>query len=701
MLYNFYKKSFLAVMILSWTSAASQAVPAGLTLPPILSDHMVLQRSDSTKIWGEARPGAEVTVTLNSTQARGATDQTGRWCVALNLKSLPEGPFDMVVKADQQVLTVKDVVLGDVWLCSGQSNMDFSLDRIVDAQKEIAVSANNRLRTFHLDFRATASPREAYKGEWKVCGPQSAGGFTAVGYYFGQRLTKAVDRPVGLVHTSWGGTPVEAWISAKGFENNVGLKEMKTQMSGDVESFPEQQAAYARSIREWEKKAGVDYTPPADLANWVGTDVDLSRWRTVKLPNDKTPDETERFQAVWYRKAVMIPPKMTDQTLILNIGNLHQFDSVYWNGVSIGNHSPDNYPGAVTAPGRDAWRRYEISESLVKDGRNDLAIRLYALNGTPYITNRFFLIQTKSGTDKVYLEGVWRSIIEEPTRKLSQQALASIPAPLLATFPPQFIPSYLFNGMIAPLINYRITGYLWYQGEQNVGQAEQYRAWFPLLIKDWRQQWGIGELPFYFCQLPNFKRKTSTAGSKPEWAELRSAQTAALALPNTGMAVTIDVGEAEDIHPREKRIVGERLAALALAKTYGMAMPHAGPELISKTVETNHVRLRFSTGGGRLAAKPVPKDYVLKSIPFETAPLERTSPESELEGFEVAGPDQKWVWANARIDGDSVLVEAPSVSAPTALRYAWADNPSGNLYNEAGYPAAPFSITLAVKNGSR
>jgi sialate O-acetylesterase len=323
-------------------------------------------------------------------------------------------------------------------------------------------------------------------------------------------------------------------------------------------------------------------------------------------------------------------------------------------------------------------RHYLIPPALLKEGVNQLAVRLFAPAEPPG-----FSWFPSLGTTKIL--GGWMAMAEYALPPLDPAAKKAVP-PLTGQ---HVLPGRLFNGMVHPILPYAIRGVLWYQGESNTGNASLYRTSFPLLIKDWRQHWQQGDFPFYFCQLANYRAKTNQPGESV-WAELREAQAKTRSVPNTGMAVLIDTGESEDIHPQSKQIAGERLAKIALAKTYGREVVPSGPSYASMKIEGSAIRLIFDHLGGGLVAKEVPATYDVMRKAGKTAPLVRNSPHSQLEGFAICGADKRWVWAEAKIDGDTVLVSSKQVPSPIAVRYGWADNPTCNLYNAAGLPASPF-----------
>lgn len=661
--------------------------PAAVTLPPVFSDGMVLQQSEKTPVWGTANPGENVFVEIGQVQGKAQADASGHWMARLNLKDIGYGPFEMSVSGENR-LTVKDILIGDVWFCSGQSNMDFKLDRILNPKQEIEASTDPWLREFRIGWKASPTPLDAYTGRWIQASPATSAQFSAVAYFFGKNLRGKLERPIGFLHSSWGGTMVEAWISQIGAAKNPTLAAHSKELNAEAGTFPTRRAEYAKAVRAWEEQHGIKLgkTTPEEIQRNASLEADLSAWQELKIVGNQANKLSDPLEVLWLRRTIDLPAGMAGKKVSLLINNIHQFADIYWNGRRIGTINPATYTGFESSSLQDARHYFSIPEGDIQPTGNTLAIRLYSLNGQSIIGPGHFCLESPS--ERFYLDGNWQSL-RQPAPENAQDLVATVPAPVAAPTQPHNIASNLYNGMVHPLVPYGITGFLWYQGEANVGRAAEYRVDFPLLITDWREQWKDPALPFYFCQLPNFGAKTSAPG-KSAWAELRDAQDAALALPQTGRVVIIDVGEAEDIHPRDKKTVGDRLAALALAKTYGSKDTFAGPEFQSAHFEGSKVTVKFSSEGDSLEATDLPAEHVLQSLPLRKAALKPNSPESQLQGFEVAGADGHWAFANARIEGSEVIVESASVPQPVAVRYAWADNPTINLINKAGYPAAPF-----------
>ncbi len=649
---------------------------ADVKLPAIFSDHMVLKKSDHVPVWGKADPGEVVRVTLGGQSASATADPNGKWKTTLNLKDSPPGPFEMVVEGKTKRI-LSDVVVGEVWLASGQSNMEWILKNTSNAEKEIAESTNPLLRQFRVKSVTSATPVEDAEGTWVLATPETTPDFSAVGYFFGKKLQKELNVPVGIIKSAWGGTPSEAWTSPESLDSVPDLKAARERLWSATETYPAKKQAFIEAFSAWIKENRREDQPVADPTVFAGLEVSTEGWVPVSLPGPVAAPGLPKAGAIWLRKEVNLPGKPADSlSLVLPIDG---YDSVYWNGKLLQQttYHDARGPGYIRQYGK-----YQIPPTELREGKNVLAIRIYDPTGTAK-----FPREPRAGSQS--LSGEWLAKAEYAFHDLDPKALAS--APQLPANPPrpQDVPSFLFHGMIHPILPFAITGAIWYQGESNAGRAFQYRTAFPLLITDWRKQWNQGDFPFYFCQLANFMPKKPEPGESG-WAELREAQSLALKLPKTGQAVLIDLGESADIHPRNKKDVGERLAAIALAQDYGKSLPFSGPVYDSLKIDKNKAILTFKPSESALVAKPLPPTYDVKSVTKESAPLLRNSPSSPLEGFAICGEDKKWFWADASIEGNTVVVTSDKVPSPVAVRYAWSDNPTGNLYNAAGFPAAPF-----------
>jgi sialate O-acetylesterase len=617
---------------------------------------MVLQRDLAIPIWGTAGPGEAVTVTLADRQARATADPQGAWKVSLG--PFPAGgPHELTV-SNGRTITVRDVLVGDVYLCSGQSNMEWTVGASRDAAAEMARANYPGLRHFAVPKAVQARPLgDLAGGEWQECRPQTVGSWTAVGYYFGRELHEALKIPIGLIHSSWGGTVCEAWTSAEALRTMPDFKAAVESIEATVDQLPRLEKEYARKVAAWEKALqemdagrGKEGKP-----GWEDPATDVSAWKQMELPtiweNAGLPD----FDGiVWFRKDVIIPVTWTGKELTLSLGPIDDMDVTFWNGRRV---------GAIETAGQ--WqtpRVYKIPGEVVQPGKNALVVKVTDTGGAGGIYGKPEQMKLQGPGPAIALAGPWSYSIGLDFSKVPPKP----PPPAFSAGNPNS-PTALFNGMIAPLIPYGLKGAIWYQGESNVGRARQYQTLFPTMIRDWRSRWGVGEFPFLFVQLANFMKPRDEPGESA-WAELQEAQLRSLSVPHTGMAVICDIGDAADIHPRNKQDVGRRLAQWALATTYGRPIVPSGPLYRSMSVEGGRVRIRFGNVGGGLVAKG-----------------------GDLRHFAISGQDKKWVWAEAKIDGDTVVVFSEKVPQPAAVRYAWADNPEGcNLYNREGLPASPF-----------
>lgn len=669
-----------ALRIACLAGLSSSAAFANVQLPAIISDHMILQKSAKTPIWGKADPGEDVTVTLAKYTGKAKADADGKWRINLDLKDATQGPFELVIQGKDKV-TIADVLVGEVWVASGQSNMEFTLKGAMGAEQEIPVSANPQLRQYLVakDFKPV--PVDNTKGQWTIADPKTSAGFTAVGYYFGKKLQNDLKVPVGIVHASWGGTPCEAWMSSEGFDRNPDLKAGRDRAYKQIADFPGQAKRFIGEFSEWLKATAREDRPTADVQAFAGEAVATDGWAPAKLPG-----VVKSTGATWLRKEVEVPENAAKRPLALAPGPIDETNNIaiYWNGKLVKELTYKDF-GVGRPRGRNVQPHQvptvAVPADLVKAGKNILAIR--AFSPVAPVT---FAAPIKAGLQTLNNDWVAKTEFEIPALTPTEGTPPKIPAAPDALWNTA---SYLFNAMIQPILPYGIHGVIWYQGESNVMRAFQYRTAFPLMIEDWRQHWGQGDFPFYFCQLANFTGKP-TVPTPSNWAELREAQNQTLKLPKTGQAVLIDLGDSKNIHPTDKKNVGERLALIALANDYGKQVTFSGPVFESQKIEGGKIRLKFTHADGGLVAKPVPATYSEDSAKAITAPLVRNSPNSELEGFAVCGVDQKWVWADAKIDNGTVVVGADAVSNPVAVRYGWAHNPTCNLYNGAGLPASPF-----------
>lgn len=612
----------------------------GPFLSPVFTDHMVLQRDRKDPVWGWTKPGAKVTLSIAGHSLETIAGADGKWQVLL--PEMPAGgPHVMTVNGPESV-TLNDILVGDVWICSGQSNMEWSVAASQDAQAEIAAANHPQIRSITLPHVTAVQPQTTFSSSgWEVCSPQTAGRFTAVGYYFGRKLHEELKVPVGLIHTSWGGTIAEAWVSREGLvplgDFDAALAALDAQAKGNGAS--QQEEWFARH------DAGTK-------EGWSAEAFDDATWTRIEQPmqwTGSTVAELANFDGVvWFRRPLELPPGIEGKEAVLQLGAIDDEDTVWLNGRKIGEGE-----GWLNA------RTYKVPAGVLKAGKNVLALRVLDHDGGGGMTGPADQMKLAFDTGFLALHGPWRY-------KIGTGLANKPPFPRRAGGNPN-VPTVLYNAMVSPLLPCGMKGAIWYQGESNAARAQQYRKLLPALIGDWRKRFGQGDFPFYIVQLANFMPKQAEPGPS-EWAELREAQAmTGRNVPNSGIAVTIDIGDAADIHPRNKQDVGKRLALQALAKTYGKDLVAAGPEFKSAKVEGGAIRLGFDSVGGGLVAK-----------------------DGALKGFAIAGEDKKFVRAEAKIDGETVLVSSPQVAKPVAVRYGWENNPDATLFNQEGLPAGPF-----------
>jgi sialate O-acetylesterase len=649
-------------------------VCADVRLPSIISEHMVLEQAAAVPLWGRADANEDVTVTLGASTARTRAGSDGKWMVRLDLRDSGAGPFQLIVKGKNEI-TIPDVVVGEVWLASGQSNMELPLRVTADADAEIAKSANPFLRQFLVKKAGARQPADECQGRWSVAAPDASGEFTAVGYYFGKELQQALKRPVGIIHSSHGGTYIEPWTPADCFDRIASFKVSADAMRKSADEYPVKRAKFAADFAAWLKQHALEDEPRPNVAPFADEHAPTGEWATVNLPGKISPAGFPSSGVFWLRRDIEVPALVARQGFKVMIGPLAGYWQVFWNGRKV-----DEMPYA-RMPGKGFGCYFAVPVEHIRSGKNTLAIRIYSP------TSPLAVPGGALWAGPIDLGGKWFTKVERSFPELAPEVMQS--APQLDYQPPEMLPANLYNAMIHPLVPYSLAGVLWYQGESNTKRAFEYRTTFTTLINGWREKWARDDLPFYFCQVCNNLAKLPRPGESA-WAELRESQSRALALPHTAQAVTIDLGEAGDLHFRNKKTLGHRLFLIAQSEHYGQRVACSGPVYDSMRIEDGRARIQFRHGDGGLVAAKLPATYPIKTLTGETAPLLRNSPHSELEGFAICGEDRKWVWANAKIEGESVLVWSDRIPHPVAVRYAWADNPTCNLENGAGLPATPF-----------
>jgi sialate O-acetylesterase len=624
---------------------------AQLRLPTLVADHMVLQRDVKIPVWGWAAPGEHIKVTFKNKTYHAVANQSGKWALTL-APSVAAGPFELIVKGANQQIVIKDVLVGDVWICSGQSNMVFDFNngraRALYA-RDIATSANDQIRQILVPRNTSPVPLEQFKkAEWKSAGPEILNAFSAAAYFFARELYEKNKVAIGLINTSWGGTKAEAWLSEEGikafpqFENEVKLLKDTAQVGRNIRQ-------HQLMVSDWHlKNKTADKGYAGNQANWAGIDYNDKPWKSTQLPVmfDKI-GLNNTFGVIWFRREIDIPEKLSGKDAILKLGSVDDEDESFVNGERVGGYA-----------NREKAREHQVPGRLIKGGKNTIAVRVINWNGPGGFAGDMPMM-LDFGTGKVPIQGEWKYEIGRKTNQLP------------GNYNVQDLSTSIYNGMIAPLFPYAIKGVIWYQGESNGTRGREYRDLFPAMIADWRLKWKQGDFPFIFQQLVNFKPAVQQP-AESEWAELREAQLMTTTRsPNTAMAVGIDIGEADDIHPVNKLDVGKRLALAARKLAYGETnLIASGPTYQSSKTAGNAMILTFSNTGSGLAAKDG----------------------QALRYFTIAGADQKFYWAKAVIKNNkTIVVSSIDVPFPLAVRYAWADNPEGcNLINKNGLPASPF-----------
>jgi sialate O-acetylesterase len=620
---------------------------AQVRLPLLISDGMVLQRDVPLKIWGWASPNENITISFNGGEYKCTSDENGNWQTVIP-EQQAGGPYSLTVTASNRI-TVNDILIGDVWLCSGQSNMELQISRVTDMFADDIRKINNP----YIRHFKTPTHRYSYEkpekdlpgGAWKAATPENIMDFSALAYFFAENLYNKYQIPVGLFNSSVGGSPAEAWISietARRYPEYIESVEKLIERSRQGNAAGAFDENFRRMMEAMPKDAG--------LGKWHKADVDDSDWDEVSLPGywrDKDIDFGNGV--IWLRKEIDVPASMAGKEGVLRLGCIVNSDSAFVNGVYVGNITYQ-YPPRI----------YNVKAGLLKEGRNVIAVRVMSNGqGGGFVEEKPYKLI--AGDEHIDLTGQWKYKAGVDYSTLAPPPSAP-PANSIG-----YAPTGLYNSMIAPVINAPIKGVIWYQGESNTGRAMEYESLFADLIADWRSKYSNPQLPFIYVQLANFM-KAQKQPLESGWAELRNVQRKTLAVPNTGMAVAIDLGEWNDIHPLNKKELGRRLALEAQRVAYGETLTSQGPLYKSMERKNGSIILTFTSVGSGIYTN------------------------LDLHGFAIAGEDGKYEWANAvTVAKDKVKVWSDSVKKPVKVRYAWADNPDdANLKNKEGLPASPF-----------
>ncbi len=646
------KRFYPLILVFMLASCQTETIP--LQLADVFSEHMVLQAHEPLVVWGQATPGRKVSVRFRDQELYAKADADGKWQVQLEAEDYGDAAT-LQVTCKGESIQLNDILMGELWLCSGQSNMEMPLKSnwawLNNAEQEIAAADYPEIRLFTVYKNTSFQPLDTMGNSgWLPCDSSTVKDFSCTAYFFGRALYEELQVPIGLIHSSWGGTVAEAWTSAKSLLHYSDFAETTARLSTLAASRDSLIRKYeADMAQKMQEVVAADAGFKGEQALWADVELDDTDWIPVDLPAMWEADE--RFGvydgSTWYRKSIQLTAAEAKESWTLQFGAPDDHDQAWVNGVKVG--------------GSEEWnilRSYPLPEASLKAGRNVLTLRVYDSGGGGGFMGEAsdYVLLSASGKRKAIDRG-WVA-----KKGFDMEVIPTKPVDV---FNPNQ-PTVLYNAMIHPFLPLKFKGVIWYQGESNVGKAHQYQSLFPTLIQDWRNNFNNGDFPFYFVQIANYMDR-NTVPVEHEWAELREAQTMALSLPNTGMAVTIDIGDAKDIHPGNKQEVGRRLAIQALANTYEKVIPYSGPLYQSYAIKGKQIELSFTYAKGL-----------------------QSSDGKELTGFALAGADRKFVWAKAKVVEDKVVVWSPQVAQPVAVRYAWSANPACNLVNAAGLPASPF-----------
>ncbi len=658
------KRLFIFLVFISVASmSCNKQDKIKLHIPKLFADHMVLQRNQDVAFWGYVEPNEEITVKGSWGQELKTTSEAGgTWQIHLPTPKAG-GPYTVNISTPDSTIIINDVMIGEVWLASGQSNMEMPLkgwppkDPILNSTEEIKNADHPNIRMFTVPRSLSLKPLDSMQGQWEVTTPETAQNFSATAYFFARKLQEELKVPVGIIHSSWGGTVAEAWTSESSLRKLKDFDDALDQIQNPdtfetvdawFTDFPAQ--SIPETTEQWEK---IDFGGSAASK----FDYDDSSWSSIEIPGYIDIIDDEAIDgAVWIRKEFKIVDISSDY--ILKTGAIDDMDATFINGTKVGGLAGN---GQWNVP-----REMKVPKGLLKKGKNIIAIRIIDTGAGGSVDGPVELISDEG--DSIYLNGTWkhRAVAEIYLNSFYSYGLEASLAerPKIVQMNPN-LPSVLFNAMINPLVPYNIKGAIWYQGESNVGRSDQYQRLFPAMINDWRDLWQ-NEFPFYYVQIAPFNYNNDPAN--PISAKLRDAQRLSLKTPKTGMAVTLDIGNPTNIHPGNKQDVGLRLALWALAKDYGIDIIPSGPLFKELAVSGNKLILEFDHVGEGLEAG-----------------------DDGLTGFEIAGADGKFVEASARIVGNTVEIHNIKIAAPKSARYAWRNDGHATLFNEQGLPASSFS----------
>lgn len=675
--YRLSREAIVACLVFDFFFVSASAIcQQGLfRVAPLITANMVLQQQSIVPLWGRGKPGVEVRLQSSwGTTIATRVNSDSSWILKLDTPKAG-GPYQLVIRHDDTTLTITNVLVGEVWLCSGQSNMEMPLagwpptDTVQNAAQEIEHSSLPNIRLFTVRRAFSAVPEPACDGAWVECSPATSRDFSATAYFFGKRLFETLQVPIGLIHASWGGTAVDSWVSAQFLSRipqyDTTLQKIRECADGRrrildwLNQFPIIDMHMRKGENRWKELSFRDEECPSRSYDDVA-------WRVLRLPIVWEATEVQNFDgAVWFRKQVTIPADWVHKNLVLELGPIDDIDVTYLNGVKVGSHE-----------GGGQWkvdRVYDVPGGIIDSTVVQIAVRVidYQGGGGIFGAPNSMSLHIEGSDDRISLAGDWKYL---PVAQYLDNVFyvfgpvgdryktrPRLPIDLSAN-----TPAALYNGMISPVIPYSIRGVIWYHGESDAGNPKQYKQLFPLLIENWRNDFKLGDFPFYYVQIASFEYDAPTQSQY-----LREAQTAALSMKNTGMAVTLDIGNAKNIHPANKQDVGARLALWALATTYGKKVAYSGPLLKSVKMEKGDIKLLFEHAERGLVVK-----------------------EGTLgNGFQIAGADRVFKDVppcGIRVRGNRLIVSHPDIAYPVAVRYAFSNTPEATLYNAEGLPATSF-----------
>ena len=635
----------IGLIIITILFSLCTILSAQIKLPKLISDGMVLQRNTTLKIWGWASTNETVNINFKGEIYTTVADTEGNWHVKIPAQKAG-GSYEMKIKGKNEI-TIHDILIGDVWICSGQSNMELMMDRVkYKYAAEIASANNSNIRQFTVPdkYNFINQEKDLVAGTWVNASAKNIREFSAVAYFFAKELYAKYKIPIGLINAALGGSPAEAWISEDALVKFPDYYQA-IQKFKNIELIKNIELNNSNVNSKWYKE--LNEADSGLKNNWRSELINDSDWKQMDVPGYWADTETGNINgSVWFRKKITITRAMAESPVKLELGRIVDADSVFINGQLIGATSYQYPP-----------RRYALLPGILKEGENNIAIRIINNSGRGgFVMDKPY--ELTNTTDTINLSGNWKYKIGAVMNALPSQTTI------------RWQPAGLYNAMIAPLLDVAMKGVIWYQGESNADRPKDYVLLMQTLITDWRTKWNQGNFPFIYVQLPNFM-EAQTTPQESTWAELRQQQLNTLSVPNTAMVVAIDLGEWNDIHPQNKKDIGIRLALQAKKMAYKeKAIVASGPLYKSMKIQGNKIIIQFTNTGSGLMAKG----------------------NSELNHFAIAGKDKKFYWAKATINHSSVTVWNNSVIEPIVVRYAWANNPkSANLYNKEGLPASPFS----------